>query len=310
MWYPEAALHVPARADRQKEAMTDRHGTPCRDDAGGDDENVLEDRITFLGHATVLVEVDGLRLLTDPVLRRLVGPLWRRAPKPHLGPLSNLDAVLISHLHLDHYDPASLRLLDKGVPIIGPRGSARSLRWRGFLDVHELCPGESLTLGAVEITATEARHPRGRHPLGQGPPSVGYVISGTRDIYFAGDTGLFPGMVDLWPRIDVALLPIAGLGPRLPECKHLSPRHAVRAMELLRPEIVIPIHWGTYHLPGTVLMRLRPDIHRQAPLDFMREAAPLAPEIRTVMLEPGETLELPRRSLPAPLPVGFDGRKR
>jgi L-ascorbate metabolism protein UlaG (beta-lactamase superfamily) len=274
--------------------MTDRRG-PLGRDAFEGDASVRQDRITFLGHATVLVELDGLRLLTDPVLRRLVGPLWRRTPKPHLGPLSGLDAVLISHLHLDHYDPASLRLLDKGVPIIGPRGSARSLRWRGFADVHELCPGETLTLGAVEITATEARHPRGRHPLGQSAPSVGYVISGTHDVYFAGDTGLFPGMVDLWPRLDVALLPIAGLGPRLPEVKHLSPRHAVRAMELLRPEIVIPIHWGTYHLPGTALMRMRPDIHRQAPLDFMREAVLLAPEIRTVMLEPGEALELAKR---------------
>ncbi len=260
--------------------------------------NGSPDRITFLGHATVLVELDGLRLLTDPVLRQQVGPLLRRGPRPHLGPLSGLDAVLISHLHLDHYDPPSLRLLDKGVLIIGPRGSARSLRWRGFEDVHELAAGESLRLAAIEITATEARHPGGRHPLGQGPPSVGYVISGTHDVYFAGDTGLFPGMADLWPRLDVALLPIAGLGPRLPEVKHLSPRHAVRAMELLRPEIVIPIHWGTYHLPGTALMRMRPDIHRQAPLDFMREAAALEPEIRTVMLEPGQALELARR-LPA-----------
>lgn len=274
--------------------MGDRAGS---NNAQGSGESNLSrrDRITFLGHATVLVEIDGLRFLTDPVLRQVVGPLWRRTPRPHLGPLSGLDAVLISHLHLDHYDPASLRLLDKGVLIVGPRGSARSLRWRGFTDVHELGPGESLALGSVEIVATEARHPRGRHPLGQGPPSIGYVISGTHDIYFAGDTGLFSGMADLWPRLDVALLPIAGLGPRMPEFKHLSPRHAVRAMELLRPGVVIPIHWGTYHLPGTVLMRMRSDIHRQAPLDFMREAALLEPEIRTVMLEPGEALDLASR---------------
>lgn len=256
---------------------------------------VAQDRITFLGHATVLVELDGLRMLTDPVLRKQVGPLWRRTPKPHLGALSGLDAILISHLHLDHYDPASLRLLDKGLLIVGPPGSARSLRWRGFMDVYELGPGESLRLGTVEITATEAKHPRGRHPLIQGPPSVGYVISGSHDIYFAGDTGLFPGMADLWSDLDVALLPIAGLGPFLPEVKHLSPRHAVRAIELLRPRLAIPIHWGTYHLPGTALMRMRPDIHREAPLVFMREAAALETATRTVMLEPGEAFDLERR---------------
>ncbi len=277
--------------------MGDHTGPQGRDDAGSSSVDVKAlNRITFLGHATVLIEIDGRRFLTDPVLRQVVGPLWRRTPRPHLGPLSGLDAVLISHLHLDHYDPASLRLLDTGVLIIGPPGSARSLRWRGFTDVHELGPGESVSLGGLDIVATEARHPRGRHPLSQqGPPSVGYVISGTHDIYFAGDTGLFPGMAALWPKLDVALLPIAGLGPRMPELKHLSPRHAVRAMELLRPEIVIPIHWGTYHLPGTALMRMRSDIHRQAPLDFVREAAVLEPEIRTVMLQPGQALELASR---------------
>jgi L-ascorbate metabolism protein UlaG (beta-lactamase superfamily) len=249
-------------------------------------------RVTFLGHATVLLELDGLRLLTDPVLRQQVGPLWRRVPKPHLGPLSGLDAVLISHLHLDHYDPASLRLLDKGVPIIGPPGSARSLAWNRFINVYELGPAERLRIGPVEIVATDAKHRGTRHPLAQRTPSVGYVISGSKDIYFAGDTGLFPGMESLWGDLDVALLPIAGLGPWMPEFKHLSPRLAVRAMELLRPSLVIPIHWGTYHLPGTVLMRMRPDIHRRAPLVFMREAAALEPAIRTVMLEPGGSLDL------------------
>jgi L-ascorbate metabolism protein UlaG (beta-lactamase superfamily) len=279
-----------------RETMTDQHRSH---ESGWQDEQALgvvaalRDRITFLGHATVLVELDGVRLLTDPVLRQQVGPLWRRTPTPHLGSLSSLDAILISHLHLDHYDPPSLRLLDKGVLIVGPPGSARSLRWRGFVDAHELGPGESLRLGSVEITATEAKHPPGRHPLTtQGPPSVGYVISGSQDIYFAGDTGLFSGMADLWPGLDVALLPIAGLGPRLPEVKHLSPRHAVRAMELLRPKLVIPIHWGTYHLPGTVLMGMRADVHRKAPLVFKREAAVLAPGICTVMLEPGESFDL------------------
>ena len=234
-----------------------------------------------------------MRLVTDPVLRQQVGPLWRRIPKPLLGPLADLDVVLISHLHLDHYDPASLRLLDAGVPIVGPPGSARSLGWRGFTDVHEMRPGESLRLGGIEIVATEARHRGTRHPLARRTRSNGYVISGGgRAIYFAGDTGLFAGMADICDGLDVALLPIAGLGPWMPEFKHLSPRHAVRAAQLLRPKLVIPIHWGTYHLPGTVLMRMRPDVHRRAPFVFMREVEALEPEIRTVLLDPGESLDL------------------
>jgi L-ascorbate metabolism protein UlaG (beta-lactamase superfamily) len=268
-------------------------------------------RVTFLGHATVLLELDGLRLLTDPVLRQQVGPLWRRAPRPHLGPLSGLDGVLISHLHLDHYDPASLRLLDKGVPIIGPTGSARSLAWSRFVNVYDLGPGERLRIGPVEIVATEAKHPESHRTLARRTPSVGYVISGSKDVYFAGDTALFPGMEHLWGDIDLALLPIAGLGPRLPEHKHLTPQLAVRAMELLRPGLVIPIHWGTYHLPGTVLMRMRPDVHRRAPLVFMREAALRVPEIRTVLLEPGQALDLDApSSVPPHTPAGTLMRRR
>jgi L-ascorbate metabolism protein UlaG (beta-lactamase superfamily) len=268
------------------EATTDHTRTsPARRATG--------ERITFLGHATVLIELAGMRLITDPVLRPQVGPLWRRTPRPHLGPLADLDVVLISHLHLDHYDPASLRLLDAGVPIVGPVGSARSLGWRGFTDVHEMRPGDSLRLGGIEIVATEARHRGTRHPLARRTPSNGYVISGGgRHIYFAGDTGLFAGMTDIWDGLDVALLPIAGLGPWMPEFKHLSPRHAVQAAALLRPKLVIPIHWGTYHLPGTVLMRLRPDVHRRAPFVFMREVEALEPEIRSVLLDPGESLDL------------------
>jgi L-ascorbate metabolism protein UlaG (beta-lactamase superfamily) len=146
-------------------------------------------------------------------------------------------------------------------------------------------------VGSLDITAAPARHRGTRHPLSARTPSLGYVVSGSRSVYFAGDTGLFSGMADIWPeRLDVALLPVAGLGPWMPEYKHLSPRHAVAAMQLMDPRVVIPIHWGTYHLPGTVIMRMRRDLHRRAPFLFMVQAATLEPRIHTVMLQPGESL--------------------
>lgn len=240
------------------------------------------------------MELEGRRILTDPVLRRQVGPLWRHPPRPPVEALSRLDAILISHLHLDHYDPPSLRMLDKDTPVVGPAGSARSLRRRlGFAKVHELEPGERLELNGIEVLATEARHRGTRHPLAFETPSLGYIVDRSRAIYFAGDTALFHGMSDLWDGdLDVALLPIAGLGPRLPEGEHMGPHSAVKAMRLLRPRLTVPIHWGTYRMPGTVLLRMRPDIHTRAPFTFMREAAALAPEHRAVLLEPGERLEL------------------
>lgn len=250
-------------------------------------------RIAFLGHATALIELDGTRLITDPVLRRQVGPLYRRVPQPLRGPLADPDAILISHLHLDHYDPRSLRMFRRDTPVLVPVGARLSLHWRGFREIHEMAPGDVLHVGAVDIAAVEARHRGTRHPLAARTPSLGYVVSGSRSIYFAGDTGLFSGMADIWPeRLDVAMLPVAGLGPWMPEHKHLSPRHAVEAMRLMEPRVVIPIHWGTYHLPGTVIMRMRPDFHRRAPYVFMAQAAVLEPHIRTVMLQPGESLDL------------------
>ena len=184
----------------------------------------------------MVLELDGVRLVTDPVLRRLVGPLYRRVPRPLTEPLADPDVILISHLHLDHYDPRSLRLFRRDTPVLAPVGAGLSLRWRGFRDIYEIAPDERLKIGAVEVVGTAAKHRGTRHPLAARTPSLGYVISGSRSVYFAGDTGFFTGIADIWPeRLDLAMLPIAGIGPLMPEFKHMSPRHAVKAMELLRP---------------------------------------------------------------------------
>ncbi len=250
-------------------------------------------RVTFLGHASTVIEIDGMRIVTDPVLRRLVGPLYRRVPRPITEPITDPDVILISHLHLDHYDPRSLRLFRRDTPIVAPVGAGLSLRWRGFKDIHEVSPGERLRLGPLEIVGTDAKHRGTRHPLAARTPSLGYVVSGSHSVYFAGDTAFFSGIADIWPeRLDLALLPIAGIGPLMPEFKHMSPRHAVKAMDLLRPRLVVPIHWGTYHLPGTAFFRFGPDFHRRAPFLFMALAADLEPDVHTVLLRPGEGLSV------------------
>ena len=113
-------------------------------------------RVTFLGHASTVIEMDGVRLVTDPVLRRLVGPLYRRVPQPLTGPLTDPDAILISHLHLDHYDPRSLRLFRRDTPVLVPVGAGLSLHWRGFKDIHEVSPGERVRIGPLEVVGTDA----------------------------------------------------------------------------------------------------------------------------------------------------------
>jgi L-ascorbate metabolism protein UlaG (beta-lactamase superfamily) len=253
-------------------AVDDRAGPP-------------RDRIVFLGHATVLLELDGVRLLTDPLLRARVWHLRRHGPPPDEGLTAGLDGVLISHLHHDHLDLASLRSLGADTPIFVPAGAGAWLRRRRFTAVTELSVGEVANLGPLAVTAVEARHDGRRRPRGPEAETVGYRISGTHTVYFAGDTELFGEMSQLADRIDAALLPIAGWGPTLGP-GHMDPLDAARAAALIRPRLAIPMHWGTL-LPIGFARRHRPRLGDPARL-FARHVAELAPGVEVRTLTPGQ----------------------
>lgn len=244
-------------------------------------------RITYVGHATVLIELDGVRLLTDPFLRGRLGPLRRHGPAPAPEVTEALDAVLISHLHRDHVDLASLRRVGPGTRLLVPEGTGEFFSRRGFDAVEELVPGGSAAVGAVSIAPTEAVHDarqRGSRPDG----AIGFLISGSASVYFAGDTDLFPTMASLGP-VDLALLPIWGWGTNLGP-GHLDPERAARAAGLIEPGVVIPIHWGTLY--PRFLERLRPQPLTDPPRALaaaMRERAHHS-ELR--VLAPGESTSL------------------
>jgi len=247
------------------------------------------DTATYVGHATVLVDLDGTRLLTDPVLRRRIGPLVRHGPMPRPEMTAGIDAVLISHLHHDHADLASLRRLGREVPLLVPHGSRGFFERHGFADLTELSPGESSRVGSVEVTAVEARHDGGnRRGAGDVQP-LGFLIDGSRTVYFAGDTDLFEGMEDLAPALDLALLPVWGWGPTLGP-GHLDPEGAARAAALLSPRLAVPIHWGTLYPFG--LRRLRPGRLRLPAEEFVARARDLAPQVATRVLSAGESASL------------------
>jgi L-ascorbate metabolism protein UlaG (beta-lactamase superfamily) len=231
--------------------------------------------VEYVGHATLLVELDTIRLLTDPALRPRIGPLRRVGGPPEPPVPEDVDAILVSHLHHDHLDLASLDLLGHARRLVVPRGAAAWLRARGFLNVDELGPGELTSVGGIRIRAVHARHGGFRAPAGPAAGAVGFVIEGSRSVYFAGDTGLFEGMRELQGGIDVALLPVGGWGPTLPSRHHLDPADAARAAALIQPRISVPIHWGTYWPAG--LRWLRPERQHGPPLRFVRAASELAP---------------------------------
>ena len=245
-------------------------------------------RITWLGHSTVLVELDGTRVLTDPVLRDRVAHL-RRTKAADAGMLYALDGVLVSHLHYDHLDFPSLERLGRSVPVVVPRGAGRLLRRRRFEQVVELGSGEEVRLGDLVVRATHAEHEGGRGFLGTEVAALGYLMRGSHQIYFAGDTDLFEGMATLAPRLDLVLLPIWGWGPSLGP-GHLDPRRAAEALRLLQPRLAVPIHWGTYAPLG--FGRLQTAMLTDPVTEFRRHAAELAPEVEVRVLDLGETLHL------------------
>jgi len=201
--------------------------------------------LTWVGHATTLIDVDGYRVLTDPLMTKRVAHLRRRRTLPSTD-LHDVDLILLSHIHLDHLHLPSLKRLRPTAQVLTPTGSARLLRKAGFSNVSEVHVGDRLDIGPVTVEVVPAAHKHGRGPHSRVTAEpVGYIINGaSRRIYFPGDTDLFDAMSDLGD-IDVAFLPIWGWGSSL-GTGHLDPGRAATATGLIRPGIVVPIHWGTY----------------------------------------------------------------
>ena len=253
-------------------------------------------RVTWGGHATVLIEIDGVRLVTDPVLRSRVVHLRRHAPDPGPAFVEGIDAVLISHLHFDHLDLPTLRRYGRGTRIVVPAGAGALIGRAGFAKVTEMLAGETVDVGGVEILAVNAEHDGRRHPFGVEAEALGYVIGGSRHIYFAGDTDVHSGLPEITEQaggLEIALLPIWGWGHRLGP-GHMDPRGAAQAAALLRPGLTVPIHWGTYFPIG--MKGIRGGLLEKPVTAFSRQMDEIAPEQQSRVLRPGETLSRPAAS--------------
>jgi L-ascorbate metabolism protein UlaG (beta-lactamase superfamily) len=248
-------------------------------------------RLAYLGHATVRLDLGGIRVLTDPVLRERVGPLLRQGEPLAPETFAGTDVVLLSHLHRDHLDLGSLRRLKPHPRLVVPRGAGDLLLRHGFRDVVELAAGESTNVGGLTVRATPAEHSGFRPPFGPSADALGFVVeSPTRRVYFAGDTDLFGAMRSLRElELDVALVPVWGWGPTLGP-GHLDPARAAAAVELIRPRIVVPIHWGTFWPRG--LGRIRPHRLLGPALEFSERVAASTPDVEVASTAPGDSVVL------------------
>ncbi len=247
------------------------------------------DRIVYLGHASVLLELQGTRILTDPLILNRVLHLYRRSAPVAAQHTSHIDAVLISHNHWDHLDLRSLRRLDRETRIIVPRGVGAMFLRRGYPNIEELHEDEEIQVGPVRVRATHARHLGGRPLVSVATASAGYLIEGQQRILFFGDTDYFLEMATIAENLDVALVPVAGWGPTLGD-GHMDPEQAAEAVALLKPRLTIPIHWGTFFPFG--VRRLGKAAGDDPAHRFAQLVAEVSPEVKVRVLNPGEAVDL------------------
>jgi L-ascorbate metabolism protein UlaG (beta-lactamase superfamily) len=218
-------------------------------------------RVTWLGHSSVLVEIDERRLLLDPVWADRVSPLRFAGPKRFHPPplpldeLPPLDAIIISHDHYDHLDRSVIRVLgSSSVPFITSLGVGGRLETWDVPPhrVTELDWGQSTLVGDLTVTATPARHFSGRGVLdGDCTLWSSWVITGPRHrVFFTGDTGYFNDIArigETYGPFDTTLIKIGAYDPTWPDI-HLTPEDAVRMHVALRGKVLVPVHWGTFNL--------------------------------------------------------------
>lgn len=217
-------------------------------------------RVTWFGHSSILMEIDGKRVLTDPVW----GP--RTAPSSYIGPkrfhpmplaleeLPQIDAVVISHDHYDHLDfPTIQKLAETDIPFFVPLGVGAHLAYWGVAEerITEMDWWQEATLDDVRLVLTPARHFSGRGLKRDQTLWGGWAVVGPKHrVYFSGDSGMFPGFKEIGDRLgpfDITLMESGAYNSAWPDV-HMGPEQAVQAHRMVQGRLLIPVHWGTFSL--------------------------------------------------------------
>ncbi len=265
---------------------------------GANDPNWLRQNknqfsVTWIGHSTLLIQTDGMNILTDPVFSErcspfpFIGPKRVMPPSPPLDSLPSVDLVVISHDHYDHLDKRTIKTLGNKPFYVVPLGVGKILRSWGITHFAELGWGDQIVFNKMEIICTPAQHFSGRTPLNQNKTlwASWLLKSASVTFYFGGDTGYFPGFTEIaqkYGAIDFAALPIGAYAPRwFMKPVHMNPQEALKAFKDLDARIFIPIHWGTFKLADEP-MDEPPNVLRQ-------KASELSIEDRIWFFKHGET---------------------
>src|SRR5271170_58241 len=252
--------------------------------------------ITFIGHSSFLLQVNGRKLLVDPVFsKRLILLRRQRRPGTVVEQLPAIDMVLLTHAHMDHLDMASLRrviratrrLTGRTPEVIVPRGVEDLVERLGVSQVHGLSWWEQIEVQGLTITMTPCKHWGARMFRDTHRGYGGYVIEGGgQSVYHSGDTAYFGGFAEIGRRLQpqVALLPIGAYFPDSYRAVHTSPEEALRGFVETGAEHMIPMHYGTF--------RLGREPMDEPPVRLMAEAQRLGVERSVRVLEEGKTLRV------------------
>ena len=263
------------------------------------DQMSPELRITYIGHATLLLELGGVRVLTDPHFGPRLGRFLPRvsAPGIAIADLPAIDVLLLTHAHADHLSFACLDALPNDVPLLSPPAVARWLTRRGYAHAQALAPDEAANIRGLTIRAAAAKHYGSRYGIDRwrSAANMYLLVEERHSVFFAGDTALtdhtdrmvHDHVTRRSRELDVALLPIGHAPWWKPGFRrgHLTSADALNLFERTQARHFVPFHWGTFHHVSAGAFDAIDRLRARLPSYEHRE--------RVRILEPGETLVLP-----------------